>query len=404
MFEFRGSIEFKNVPEPVKCYYLVDNLDKDDSVPIIVPDENVAFQFMMTPTHTTPPPTPLVAEKSLADVEEILSLPSSEPAPIFHIGSSSSFSIPDFNVIKPTPNSTPRPSPQHTKNNGIEDEHFTFSSTKPPAGCPFFMAHAQESDTTGSCISVEDDDTLESTSMTFVSPSFSLSEPSDGEQQQLQKTTDFEYHHFHPHSLLSSVRHTSMSPLQEDLNEESLTLSNLDEGIDLQRKISDVSNCSSESGGGVVVSVVSQDKKDVDRKTSDTSNHSTESGIESAPDKRSPMSIISASKEGVSSVDARKLSSSSNASMEEELATIRHQRAGVVSKVIEQYDHLTRQRKSGLPMVACPKMNNVESKEKSGAATSPKSSQLGGSPTKLSSDMSQSKYPVCNGQVPPVPS
>ena len=210
-----------------------------------------------------------------------------------------------------------------------------------------------------------------------VSPPVSLSilEPTD-ELDQAHKQGDMDHHHYHSHiSLLASLRNASMSPLHEDLNEEEgISLGNVDEGIDVQRKSSDMSNCSSESGGGgggggggCGVSATQKDKKQPSRKVSDTSVHSGESGIESPPDKL-PFNKDSTPLEESAE---RKLSSASSVSTEEELATIRHTRSGSVSKAVEMFDTLTRQRKSGLTMVGNPKPPSIKKESEEEVFTSP---------------------------------
>ena len=384
-FEFRGSIEFKNVPAPVKCYYLVANLNKEEYQPITLPDESepVAFQFMLTTTPSSPPITPQLTEQlnlnpSPGNIAEMLSRSSNgkPTCPIFNTDSAISFQIPDLNVTRPTPNCTPNPSPPNSQKTSITDQLNTFiaQSLFCPAQHIISPVHphdsSRSSDNTGNIPNVKVDETEKGMASTFPPFSVSILEPSDEEQQ---RQTDMDNHHFHSHNSLSSMRHTSMSPLQEDLNEEeSLSLFNLDEGIDLQRKISDVSNCSTESGGGGGGGV-SKDKKHTSRKVSDTSNHSGESGIESASDKLSPSSSSSTStaKEGVSlDTTLRKMSQdrkvSTSSGTENELATIRRKRAGSVSKVIDQFN---RQRKSGLPMVVNPKPGDLANNEQTAAVS-----------------------------------
>lgn len=171
---------------------------------------------------------------------------------------------------------------------------------------------------------------------------------------------------------MSSMRHTSMSPLREDpeqdvsnlylhsmdladCEEDCMPFSTVpDEGI-VMRKISEVSNASSTGSGGGA-EVAQSDSKE-SRKVSDISNHSGESGIESTTSK-----VSDASKDGdgdackqTVSAPERKLSDSSNgSSTEDELALIRNARAGSVSRTIEKFDSLnsmSRSRKSGLPTV-----------------------------------------------------
>ena len=361
-FEFRGAIEFKNVPAPVKCYYLVENINKDDYAPIVVTDEQEMFQFMMTATPTSPPVTPMTSTNhTLASspgdsMAEVLSQTSDDyqlsvPFPQDNC-TTISFAVPDFNVIKPTPTSTPSP-PGSKKNSVIEEPIPPLSSPTPPLVCPFRSAGSQKTE------KEKDRDTDEEDTLSPTSGDDTLSSTKETD---LSKPEDLD-HHYHAHiSLLASLRNNSMSPLHEDMNEEEgVSLANMDEGIDVRRKSSDMSNCSSESGGGGSAggSSSTKDKKQSFRKNSDISVHSGESGIESPPDKQS---FTSNTKEDVplessnreTSVE-RKLSNSSSVSTEEELATIRHARSGSVSKTVEMFDTLSRQRKTGLTMVGNPK-------------------------------------------------
>lgn len=192
-----------------------------------------------------------------------------------------------------------------------------------------------------------------------------------------------------------------MTPLTEDANEEvNGTAPNADEGIEIpQRKISDASNCSAGSGiefnvpevsevtesSSTVSDVSGAVSKPPTRKISDVSSHSGESGIESTTSKVSDTSkdslpeykLSNGSKEELPTdrgstsrgmadreatpkeelsperqLEERRLSGSSSGSTEEELTFLRSRRAGSVHKTVVRYDSLTRQRKSGLPMVS----------------------------------------------------
>jgi len=348
------------VPAPVKCYYLVENTGKDEFAPIIITDEQETFQFMMTATPASPPITPMTSTThslaSSSSVAETLSQSNdsqlSVPFPQ-DTCSTISFAVPDFNVIKPTPTSTPTPSPPGSKRNSVTDEPvLPPSSPTPPLVCPFQSTVSQKTDRDRD---TDEEDTLSPTkvgSILLPTKEIELSKPEDLD------------HHYHAHiSLLASLRNNSMSPLHEDMDEEEgVSLANMDEGIDIRRKSSDMSNCSSESGGGG--SSLTKDKKQQSfRKNSDISVHSGESGIESPPDKQS---FTNNTKEEVppessnreTSVE-RKLSNSSSVSTEEELASIRNARSGSVSKTVEMFDTLSRQRKTGLTMVGNPNPPNI---------------------------------------------
>lgn len=368
------------MPAPVPCYYLLENTSKEEFAPIIVTDEqeNAPFQFMMTNTPTSPPVTPMTAvNRSLSpspgSVAEMLSQNSGSQlsCPMYSDSSNVSFSVPDFNVIKPTPTSTPNPSPPGSKKNSLSDEPIMFSAAPPsssspsPPLCPIPI-HPTSSSRQEKAVDGDNGD--------VISPVKILDTPE--EELGSPKHMELDHHHHAHMSILAHLRNSSMSPLQEDMNEEegagtnveeAVALTNVDEGIEVCRKNSDMSNCSSESGGG---GCVSKDKKQSSRKMSDASVHSGESGIESPPDKqpftggvKEPADVDVSTRE--TSVE-RKLSNSSSVSMEEELATIRHSRSGSVSKAVEMFDTLTRQRKSGLTMVGNPKPPNLKKDHEDG--------------------------------------
>ena len=97
-FEVRGPLQFKNVEEPMMCYFLIENTDKTEYLPIIVPDE-ISYDFM--PTSGTPPGTPFVFSGNNA-----LESPWKR-APAFPFA-------PELTVINPTPGHSPNPSPPTT--------------------------------------------------------------------------------------------------------------------------------------------------------------------------------------------------------------------------------------------------------------------------------------------------
>lgn len=337
-FEFRDSLQFKNVPEPIKCYYLLDNTLKEEHTAIIVSEEaeQVTYhQFVMSRTPDTPPASPFLPEP-LAD--QLISSMQSDDF------KTCPFITPDFNVIKPTPTSTPNPTPPNSRRSSTESSPAASPSPGPiyppvhSISAPSIFNSAPYSETT---------EGIDSAPLTGVGD--------DG--------------HFHiSTTFMTSMRNTSMSPLREDLNEEEHHFSSsssatniVDEGIVL-RKLSDISNSSYSSAGGAeqngvetgTVEAQSSATKLPCRKISDVSNHSGESGIESTTSKVSDASggacERDVSKNSTSS--ERKLSNSSIGSMEDELTQIRTTRAGSVHKTIEKFDTLTRQRRSGLPTVS----------------------------------------------------
>lgn len=99
-FEYRGPLEFKNVPQPVPCHFLIENTEKEDFGPIVVAEDHSYEGFIVHPsTPPTPPPhndLDLDAlQKKLIDHQQKVSLP-----------------VPDIRVSHPTPIQTPHRSPQ----------------------------------------------------------------------------------------------------------------------------------------------------------------------------------------------------------------------------------------------------------------------------------------------------
>ena len=344
VFEFRDSIQFKNVPAPIKCYYLLDNTEREEHTAIIVTEdsEQVNYQFMISRATDSPPSTPILNNFAdmTAEIEDHQEKEMGCPM----------FVTPDLNVIKPTPNSTPNPTPPVSRKSSSTDD-------------PDYGA---------------------------VPPSCPASGPDHFEEGHYHSSTTF----------MSSMRSSSMTPLREDLDEDDTTtittthgsdtnhpnLSTLltetivanmdqdddcpefsvnDEGIVI-RKISDSSSTGSggEQGGAEALSSCTRLPS---RKISDISNHSGESGIESTTSKVSDVSKDGlpcdrdSSKQSLPGPE-RKLSNSSNGSnTEDELTFMRHTRAGSVSRTIEKFDSMIRTRKSGLPTVATqPHAHNGE--------------------------------------------
>ena len=101
-FEYRGLLEFKNVPHPVACYFLIENTEKEDFGPIVVADEHSYEGFIVQPS-TSPtsftsaqPHTELdsaLLHKKLSDIHQ----------PHLH--------VPDIMVSDPTPLHSPHRSP-----------------------------------------------------------------------------------------------------------------------------------------------------------------------------------------------------------------------------------------------------------------------------------------------------
>lgn len=247
--------------------------------------------------------------------------------------------VPELNVTKPTPTSSPNPTPPTSRKT---------SETELPSDT--------DSHSSGTCV----DNTESFKSIRTPSPTFNLkisSTGEDGEDDDVHLELLQNLHHGQASSsFMANMRIASMSPLAEDLNEEengfSPAAGNTDEGIVVHK-----TSVSSEgsSGGGLEMNIVPSAEsrepvtKPPGRKISDVSvvsDHSGESGIDSTTSK-----VSDASKDGNQLDRESKHSSASNSSTEDELAYIRHSRAGSVSKTVEKYDTLTRHRKSGLQTV-----------------------------------------------------
>lgn len=360
MFEFREALQFKNVPAPIRCYYLLENTDREEQTPIVITDEpeQVTYQFMLSRTTDTPPPSPLVLESSAKPSHKI-ALPSN--------AENIMGGVPDFNVIRATPTTTPNPSPPSSRENSDAEDFIYQIKTSLP---PFCTAHMLSDHSIA-----KEPESIDNYRIIFTPPpppSSSSSTSSTTGTLILQTSPDEEVQeYFNPPShhlqntspFMASMRNTSMSPLREDLNEDFFpSVTNNDEGI-VMRKLSDNSNTSVGSGEGsdpTPTEAHASATKLPTRKISDISDHSGESGIESTTSKVSDASKDGlpsdrdSSKVSLGSVE-RKLSNSSCGSTEDELAYIRCSRAGSVTRAVEQYDTLvTRQRKSGLPTVVHP--------------------------------------------------
>ena len=177
-----------------------------------------------------------------------------------------------------------------------------------------------------------------------------------------------------PSPFMDTMRKVSLSPLREDLDEEELLRetptyeiehnSSLlsvgdgqDEGI-FMRKLSEASIQSQESNSGLDLATAG---KVAQRKVSDASNHSGESGIESSASKMSEFSKennvdrdsgISCSVPDTDALRKCSASSSEGVQVEEELKELRRKRAGSVKGTIEKFNTLDRHRKTGLSTTA----------------------------------------------------
>ena len=126
VFQVRGPMQFKNVPEPMMCYFLMENTGKKEYLHIEVPEE-ISYDFMQSAMGgtTTPPMTPFVFP------QRTLGTPAHSPMKQF-----TSFPFtPEVNVINPTPSHTPTHTPDSSPP-GIQK--FAHQMNKaPPLSCPF---------------------------------------------------------------------------------------------------------------------------------------------------------------------------------------------------------------------------------------------------------------------------
>ena len=366
-FEFRERLQFKNVEDLVSCYYLLENTEKDYFTSVVVSDEleHMTYQFMIPRTPVdSPPTTPLPPASPLpAGIGEILSYPSgsefdrpprcpfSRNSPYEEV----SFHIPEFNVIQPTPGHTPNPTPPTSKRSSLTDveNQFRFSPhTSPPPS------------DRGTSSSPEHDSDIEMGGL-FMSPRCNTPplgrSLAGGSRVTRPPELDLAVHSTSP--FMDTMRKVSLSPLREDMDEEELlretptdeidksssllSVIDGDEGI-VMRKLSDISIQSQESNSGLDLASAG---KSAQRRISDASNHSGESGIESSASK---FSDLKDHQDGDSMAESvRKSSATSNGSVvEDELKELRRARAGSVKGAIEIYNTLERQRKTGLSTTA----------------------------------------------------
>ena len=357
----------------MSCYYLLENTEKDDFTSIVISDEpeHVTYQFMMPRSpNDTPPSTPIPPNSPLpTGIGEMLSHPSSSefdrpPRCPFSSHDSLceefSFHIPEFNVIHPTPGHTPNPTPPTSKRSSLTDldNQLRFSPhTSPPPNSDRGNSSSPEHDS-----DTEVGGIFMAARSTTPPLGRSLAGVGRGNRP---PELDLPIHSTSP--FMDTMRKVSLSPLREDMDEEELlrdtptdeidksssllSVADGDEGI-VMRKLSDVSIQSQESSGGLEMASNSNGAKSTQRRISDTSNHSGESGIESSA------SILKDQQDRDSGINCtmadsiRKCSASSNGSVEDELKELRRSRAGSVKGTIEIYNTLDRHRRTGLSTTA----------------------------------------------------
>ena len=105
-FTPRQAIEFKNVKKPVMCYFLDENTEKGEFLPLENPTES---DYSFFAAGSPPPPTPF---------HTLMTPMGMEGAGLHTLGkhtSLPSLPFPDIQVIDPTPEPSPHGSPSHLK-------------------------------------------------------------------------------------------------------------------------------------------------------------------------------------------------------------------------------------------------------------------------------------------------
>ena len=233
MFEFRDALEFKNVPDKVKCYYLVENtLHKIN--PVVDESDQVQYGFMI---NNTPPGTP----RPLSPAITSNPLTPAVLTPMSPLTTSSATPKCPFSFPK---TSTPTPGINVTE------------ATPTPS-------------------------TSKRSSLAGSEPSFSRSPTPEEDEDSGLQMKPIEEHHSSSQFLDVMRRRSGLTPLTEDIEEEERRDERRAEGTGEQnptpvvRKTSNASNVSGDSEG---------EGKTALRKVSDTS---TESGIMSSGSKNS---------------------------------------------------------------------------------------------------------------------
>ena len=290
-------MEFKNVPKPVLCYFITENLDKEEYTPIIVPDDEPleAFEFMVPRTGPdSPPATPFLLTPSIspADFTRRFSDRNDGPTP----------SVPDIEVIHATP--TPTPTPPASKKSSRSSLDFDFQTPPRILGSPTPPPGSSDSDS----------DIIPIVMMNEGLPPqcpFSSKRPPD---------LDLLKHE--PSEFMETMRRTSLSPLIE--------IETTENGVETP-----VSNKPSEDTPTVEKA----------RKISEASSaaESVSNLARESVDETRKVSVASNQSEG------------SQVSVEEDLIFLHRHRSGSVSKKVEYFDSLGRQRRSGLSTTAYAK-------------------------------------------------
>ncbi len=346
-------MEFKNVPKPILCYFLLNNMAKEDYTPIVVAEEPTqTFDFMVS-RPPSPPLTPYLASYnsfSPTDLSRRLSSPTLDR--VQQAPHRFSPVLPGVEVLDCTPTPSPGATPPQSQKPSWQQDL--------PLQCPFRILQSPTPPVRGQSLTPPFRGQSPTLLLGAPSPSPSpVGYESDSELTNLladeapvlRSTPKFEYARRPPNIdlaldfSLKSARAPVMSPLKEDLCEESpetppvsrqspsrpLTQSKLVQSV----STADHAHREQDDDTATVETLTI-------RKNSDASNQSTESA----------RGISDTNSSG--SGDTRKLSTASNLEEEErktskeDLDHLQRSRAGSVNKTVEYYNSLARRRRSGL--------------------------------------------------------
>ena len=106
IFSLRGAIEFKNVKEPMMCYFLEDIVDKEYLTIDVDDDGSVQYNLLSSGTPPTTPFLPTIITPMDSPQKKLLSQ-TSNPG----FDPQQYMSVPNIEVINATPEHSPHPSP-----------------------------------------------------------------------------------------------------------------------------------------------------------------------------------------------------------------------------------------------------------------------------------------------------
>ena len=339
-------MEFKNVPKPVLCYFVLENHSKEEYTPITIPEEpSQGFEFIVSHQASSPylPFSPADFTRHLTDSSDNEATPNSSPLQRKKTSRREHFNFPTecpFHQVVSSPTPPPRsdsesdrssPAPESTpsifefqKRQNTLRELSPVPSMHVPVMSPLEEAQCEDwADTTANNNSLqiapknpeaEKTNNQKAPNHTEAEKTNNQKAPNHTEAEKTnQKATEAEK---------TDQKATEAEKTDQKAPEAEKTDERLSHEKRETRKISDISDQSVECSG----------------KVSDASNDATETG----------------------SGDLRKLSTASNpdnkmsdsSSMEEDLDYIQKNRRGSVTKRVEFFDSLSRQRRTGLSTTA----------------------------------------------------